>query len=489
MSWKSELGLCLLSVALTGESARAQTGPASWHGKRPQRTAIRGALVIEGNGTPASGPKDILIEGNRIRAVVAISPEAAAKGDMRNRVQADVEIDGRGKYVLPGLINMHGHVQDERAGRSMPVEYCTKLWLASGITTVRDVGSTWEKAKGWREKSASGELAAPRLLLYRTLNATDPATGAELVRRYKAQGADGLKLFGLYRDVFRAIAETADAEGLRRAHHAGVEETNAWDDIALKTTTIEHWYGIPDAALKDGVQGLPAGYSYSNELDRFRWAGRLWREADPARVEKVLEGMVRAGVAWDPTLSIYEASRDVEKAQNQPYFREHLHPSLAAFFEPNLANHGSYFTNWTTEDEIYWKENYRIWMGALKRFGEMGGLITTGEDAGFIYRIYGFGYSRELELQQEAGFAPLKVLQHATLNGAMALGKEKELGRVRAGWLADLVVVNGNPLENLKRLAIHHRGIEWTIKDGILYHAPRLAGEVRTMVEEARSKR
>jgi imidazolonepropionase-like amidohydrolase len=476
-------------LALLGAGARGQTGPLSWHGKRPQRTAIRGALVIEGNGTPASGPKDILIEGNRIRAVVAVSPEAATKGDMRNRPQAEVEIDGRGKYVLPGLINMHGHLQDERAGRTMPVEYCTKLWLASGITTVRDVGSAWEKAKAWREKSASGELAAPRLLLYRALTATEPAAAAELVRQYKAEGADGLKLFGLYRDVFRAIAEAADAAGLRRAHHTGVEETNAWDDIALKTTTIEHWYGIPDAALKDGGQGFPPGYSYSNELDRFRWAGRLWREADAARTEKVLDGMVKAGVAWDPTLSIYEASRDVEKAQNQPYFRDYLHPSLAAFFEPNLANHGSYFTNWTTEDEVYWKENYRIWMGALKRFGEMGGLITTGEDAGFIYRIYGFGYSRELELQQEAGFTPLKVLQHATLNGAVALGKEKELGRVRAGWLADLVVVDGNPLENLKRLAVHHGGIEWTIKDGILYHAPRLAGEVRTMVEQARGKR
>ncbi len=488
MSSRTELGLSLLCLALLVEGARAQTGAAAWHGKRPGRTAIRGAMVIEGNGTPASGPKDILIEGNRIRAMASVSPEAAASGDMRNRPQADVEIDGRGKYVLPGLINMHGHVQDERANRTMPVEYCTKLWLASGITTVRDVGSNWDKAKVWREKSASGELAAPRLLLYRGLSATDPAAASALVRRYKAEGADGLKLFGLYRDVFRAIAETANAEGLRRAHHTGVEETNAWDDIGLKTTTIEHWYGIPDAALKDGVQGFPPGYSYSNEADRFRWAGRLWREADGAKLEKVLEEMVKAGVAWDPTLSIYEASRDAEKAQNQPYFRDYLHPSLAAFFEPNLANHGSYFTNWTTEDEVYWKENFRIWMGALKRFGELGGLITTGEDAGFIYRVYGFGYSRELELQQEAGFSPLKVLQHATLNGAVALGKEKELGRVREGWLADLIVVNGNPLENLKRLAIHHKGIEWVIKDGIMYHAPRLASDVREMVKQARGQ-
>lgn len=489
MSPWSALGASLFCcVAIQSDSA-GQPAAEAWHGKRPTRTVIRGALVIEGNGTPATGPKDIVIEGNRIAGLVSVLPEAAAKGDARNRPQADVEIDGRGKYVLPGFINLHAHLQDERAGRPMPIDYCTELWLASGITTIRDVGSNWEKAKQWRERSAAGELAAPRIFLYRGLAATEPAAGAALVRRYKEEGVDGIKLFGLYRDVFREIAKAADAAGLRRAHHTGVEETDAWDDIELKTTSIEHWYGIPDAALQERGQRFPPAYNYSNELDRFRWAGRLWREADSARLEKVLEGMLKAGVAWDPTFSIYEASRDAEKAQNQPYFRDYLHPSLAAFFEPNLANHGSYFTNWTTEDEVYWKENYRIWMAAVKRFGEMGGVITTGEDAGFIYRIYGFGYSRELELQQEAGFAPLAVLKHATLNGAIALGRQGELGRVRTGWVADLVVVNGNPLENLKRLAIHHGGIEWTIKDGILYHAPRLAREVRALVAEARRGR
>lgn len=489
MTHFSALGAGFFLLAISAMEARAQAGPQDWHGRRPGRAVIRGAMVIEGNGTPASGPKDILIEGNRIKAIVAISPEAAAKGDMRNRPGAEVEIDARGKYVTPGFINMHAHLQDERAGKPMPVDYCTKLWLASGITTVRDVGSNWEKAKGWREQSLSGQLAAPRILLYRAISTADPAEAEGLVRRYKAEGADGLKLFGLHRDVFQRVAETADATGLKRAHHAGVEETNAWDDVAFKTTSIEHWYGIPDAALKDGVQRFPPGYNYSNELDRFRWAGRLWREADPARLDKVLAAMVQARVAWDPTFSIYEASRDAEKAQNQPYFRDYLHPALAAFFEPNLANHGSYFTDWTTEDEVFWKENYRIWMAALRKFGELGGVITTGEDAGFIYRVYGFGYSRELELHQEAGFHPLKVLQHATLNGAAVLGRENELGRVRAGWLADLLVLNTNPMENLKRLAIHHGGVEWTIKDGFIYHAPRLAREVRVIVAKAKEGR
>ena len=112
--------------------------------------------------------------------------------------------------------------------------------------------------------------------------------------------------------------------------------------------------------------------------------------------------------------------------------------------------------------------------------------------------MYGFGLLRELELHQEAGFHPLKVIQHATSNGAKILGKEDTIGRIRVGYKADLIVVNGNPLENFKVLsplgveeirngkAVKTGGIEWTIANGIPYHAPTLAAEIRTMVAAAR---
>ena len=95
-------------------------------------------------------------------------------------------------------------------------------------------------------------------------------------------------------------------------------------------------------------------------------------------------------------------------------------------------------------------------MGAVRdEFERMGGLVGAGDDAGFIYQIYGFGLLRELELHQEAGFNTIKVIQHATGNNAKILGMEGKLGGVRAGYLADLIVVNGNPLENLKVLYPH----------------------------------
>jgi hypothetical protein len=88
---------------------------------------------------------------------------------------------------------------------------------------------------------------------------------------------------------------------------------------------------------------------------------------------EVLTAMVKANVAWVPTLDIYEASRDLQRAQGQPWFRDYLHPTLEEFFKPNPNNHGSYFIGWTSVDEAYWKENYQIWFRALREFERLAG--------------------------------------------------------------------------------------------------------------------
>jgi cytosine/adenosine deaminase-related metal-dependent hydrolase len=497
--------LAIFSLALAAPTTSArQARQAVTSGKRYPRLVIRNATIIDGNGTPASGPKDIVIEGNKIAEIASLDPVALKEGRAR-RPAGDAEIDATGKYVLPGLINAHGHVQEERGGVPMPVDYCLKLWLTSGITTVRDVGSNTQKTLALRQKSLSGDTVAPRLYIY-ALFATPPAPrnpeeARARVQQLKQMGVDGIKILGLDRDILAAMQDEAHKVGLRIAHHVGVEETNAWDDIKFGTTSIEHWYGVPDAAILSGRQNFPSTYNYNNEVDRFRYAGRLWREADHERLMKVLDSMVSAGVAWDPTLVIYEASRDLQRAQGQPWFADYLHPTLEEYFRPNPAHHGSYFIGWSSTDESFWKENYRIWMAALREFEQRGGTIGAGEDAGFIYQMYGFGLIRELELHQEAGFHPLKAIQHATGNNAKILGEENRLGRVRAGYLADLIVVNGNPLENLKVLyptgvdeirdghVAHTGGVEWTIKDGIPYHGPTLLAEVKQMVARARAER
>jgi imidazolonepropionase-like amidohydrolase len=494
--------LALLILTLVAPPTTAtQLKPPVVSGKRYPRLVIRNATIVDGNGTPASGPRDIVVEGNTITEIVPLDPVALREGKAK-RPEGDVEIDATGKYVLPGLINAHGHVQDERGGNPQPVDYCLKLWLACGITTVRDVGSDTVKSLALRDKSAKGEIVAPRLFIYPMFgNKKSTEEARARVRELKQMGADGIKILGVDRDIMAALLDEAHKLGLRVAHHAGVEETNAWDDIKYGTTSIEHWYGIPDAAIESGRQNFPSSYNYANEVDRFRYAGRLWREANPERLTKVLEAMVAANVAWDPTLDIYEASRDLQRAQTQPWFAEYLHPTLEEYFKPNPKNHGSYFIGWSSTDEAFWKENYRIWMAALREFDRLGGTIGAGEDSGFIYQMYGFGLIRTLELHQEAGFHPLKIIQQATGNNAKILGQEERLGRVRAGYLADLIVVNGNPLENLKVLyptgvdeikdgkSVHTGGVEWTIKDGIPYHGPTLMKEIKEMVAKARAER
>src|SRR2546427_6582690 len=132
----------------------------------------------------------------------------------------------------------------------------------------------------------------------------------------------------------------------------------------------------------------------------------------------------------------------------------------------------------------------------------MGGRVTTGSDSGFIYQTYGFGYINEFELLQEAGFHPLEVIESATMTGALPLHepmhKPIEFGVVREGMLADMVVIDQNPLQNFKVLYANGAirlndktgkvervgGIKWTIKDGIAYDAKRLAADVAAMVEK-----
>src|SRR5207237_7788358 len=139
--------------------------------------------------------------------------------------------------------------------------------LACGITTVRDVGSDTKKTLALRDKSAKGEVAAPRIFHYPMFFSLGPVRTAEearaRVRAFKQAGVDGIKILGIDRDLMAAMEDEAHQLGLRVTHHAGVEETNAWDDIKFGTTSIEHWYGIPDAANPEGVQNFTSTYNYN----------------------------------------------------------------------------------------------------------------------------------------------------------------------------------------------------------------------------------
>lgn len=195
------------------------------------------------------------------------------------------------------------------------------------------------------------------------------------------------------------------------------------------------------------------------------------------------------------------------RARNADWHEKYTLPSLMDFFSPSRTSHGAYWFDWTTEDEVAWKKYYQVWMQFLNEYKNMGGKITLGSDSGFIYQLYGFGTILELEMFQEAGFHPLEVIRAATMHSAQEifkpLKKPIEYGVIREGLLADMIIVDENPLQNLKVLygtgAVRLNdetakvervgGIEYTIKDGIVYDAKKLLSDVEAMVNKQKQER
>jgi imidazolonepropionase-like amidohydrolase len=195
------------------------------------------------------------------------------------------------------------------------------------------------------------------------------------------------------------------------------------------------------------------------------------------------------------------------RMRNADWHDKYTLPSLMEFYSPSRSNHGSYFYDWTLEDEVAWRNFYQVWFRLLNDYKKMGGRVTASADAAFIYNTYGFGNIHEMELLREAGFHPLEVIQAATYNPAKALadasGKPMDRGVVRAGLLADLIVLDQNPLRTLTvlygtgavklndqtRRVERVGGIKYTIKDGIVYDAKKLLADVGAMVDKQKQQK
>jgi hypothetical protein len=516
--------LCVQAVAFAaGEPAHpakdeVAAAPARHEGEGPySQLILRGVTVITGTGSPAFGPADVVIEGNRIVKVQSVgNPGAAIDASKRPKLAAGGrEIDLTGRYVMPGIIDMHGHIGGAEQGT--PAEYVYKLWLGNGITTVREPGCLngvdWCVSESRR--SAANAITAPRIFPYAAFGfkerepMTRPEQAREWVREMKAKGIVGMKCFGYRPDVLEAAFAELKKQGMRSAcHHSqtDVSRVNVLTTARWGLTAMEHWYGLPEALFDDRtVQNYPPAYNYNNEADRFGQAGRLWAQAAQKgsdKYEAVITELLKLDFTIDPTFTIYNASRDLMRARRADWHDEYTLPQLWDFYTPNRDHHGSFFFDWGSEDEVAWRDNYRRWMAFVNDYKNRGGRVTVGSDSGFIYQLYGFGTIQELELLREAGFHPLEVIRAATLNGAQALGEEQRLGSIEAGKFADLIVLQENPLANLKVLygtghirlgddgKVHRvGGVEYTIKDGIVFDAKQLLADVRRMVAEEKAKR
>jgi hypothetical protein len=500
-----------------GEEQAIPDAPPRAEGKGPfARVILRGATLIDGTGSPPVGPVDIVVERNRIALIKGVGyPGVAIDPKERPEAKAgDEELNVSGLYVLPGLIDSHAHIGGKSQGT--PAEYVFKLWMGHGVTTVRDpgCGNGLDWVLKHRAASRRNEITAPRLEAYVFFGQghegplATPAQARAWVASVAKRGADGLKLGSHRPDIMAATIEEAKKQGIRTAAHlaqTGVAWMNTLDAARLGLTTQEHWYGLPEALFADRtVQDYPVDYNYSDEQHRFGQAGRLWKQAaapGSERWEAVMKELLGLDLTLVPTLSIYEASRDLMRARRAEWHEEYTLPSLWRWYSPNRKAHGSYWFYWTTEDEVAWKENFRLWMRFLNEYKNRGGRVAAGSDSGFIYKLYGFDFIRELELLREAGFHPLEAIRAATLKSAEALGRAGEIGTVEVGKLADLVVVEENPLAHLgslygtgairvneKNEPVRVGGVKYTIKDGIVYDARQLLADVRKMVAAAKEK-
>ncbi len=153
-----------------------------------------------------------------------------------------------------------------------------------------------------------------------------------------------------------------------------------------------------------------------------------------------------------PTFNAYVATRDVMRQARAKWHEDYTYPGLWEFYRPSRVNHASYWFYWTLEDEISWKNNFRLWMQFVNDYKNRGGRVTVGSDSGYTYNLYGFGYVEGMELLREAGFSSLEVIHAATLQGARQLWIDDEVGSIEVGKKADFVVVKENPLQNLSVL-------------------------------------
>jgi imidazolonepropionase-like amidohydrolase len=516
----------LLAVAALaiGTSVLAQPrdlnpAPPRTEGRGPfPKLVIRGVTLIDGTGSPPMGPVDIVIQNNRIADILIAGTPGLPLKPGRPPSDATEELDATGMYVLPGFVDAHVHGGDLE--KSPNLEYAYKLWLAHGVTTVRGVplaGAALSTAE--KGRSARNEIAAPRIWNYQTLGSgwgkvDSPETARTWVRWAAKNGIDGIKFFnrpGETPEIIGAAIDEAKKAGLGTVAHlsqTGVARLNAVQAGRLGLGTVTHFYGHFESLMKaNQIQAFPTDYNYLNEYDRFGQVAAITdQSADPGSPEwwAYLEEQKKNGVTFDPTFTIYNANRDLMRARTADWHRDYTLPALWTFYKASRENHGSYFYDWTTADEVRWRRFYDKFQRLIGDYRSIGGRVTTGSDSGFIYQLYGFGYIQELELLQEAGFTPLEVVRSATLNGALTLTEPshqpRQFGTVERGMLADLVIVPENPLANFKvlygtgRLHLSPKtgeqeragGVRWTVKDGIIYDAPALLAEVREMVAKAK---
>ena len=335
-------------------TAQVQKAPPRAEGDGPYpQVIIRGVTLINSTGAPPIGPVDIVVEKNRIKEIKTVGyPNTPIDPAGRPKLkEGGKEYDFTGHYLLPGFVDMHGHIGGKSQGSD--AEYVFKLWMGHGITTIRDpsCGNGLDWVLDQRAKSNKNEITAPRIKAYTAFGMGSDdviATGEQArawVRDNAKKGADGIKFFGAAPEVMAAALDENRKLGLRSAcHHAqmDVARWNVLNSAKAGLTSMEHWYGLPEALFDNKtVQHYPPQYNYQNETNRFEEAGNLWKQAAAPYSTKwnsVMDSLLKLNFTIDPTFNIYEANRDLMRARTAEWHTEYTMPQLWRFYKIGRAH-------------------------------------------------------------------------------------------------------------------------------------------------------
>jgi imidazolonepropionase-like amidohydrolase len=413
-------------------------------GSRAEKIALVGGTLIDGRGAAPEPDSVVLIEKGRI---VAAGPKSRVKIPGGTR-----KIDARGKFILPGLWDMHAHFEQVEWG---------PIYLAAGATTVRDCGNEFEFITAVRDAIASGHGLGPRILAAGIVDGTGPlAIGVARVDtpeeakmwvdKYHDAGFQQMKIYSSVKlEEVKDVAAEAHRLGMTVTGHVP-EGLNAYQVIEAGQDQINHVPYIADIMTPP----LPQN---ATRTDRLNAEASI--DLNSPEAKKAISFLVQHRTVLDPTVALFEfftASSAKPPVSIEPGVAK-VAPELQAI----LAEAGPPPPNAAVHEKLVQK--YIEIIGALHRAGVP---IVAGTDQ----TVPGYSLYREIELYVQAGFTPMEAIQAATIVPARVMGLDKELGTVEAGKRADVIVVDGNPLESIHNI----RKVEFVITNGVMYNCAEL---------------
>jgi imidazolonepropionase-like amidohydrolase len=426
-------------------------GPAD---QPPQKAlVITHVTVIDATGAAARPDSTIVINGQRISAV-------GRTGDVKVPADARV-VDGTGKFLIPGLWDMHVHWSEPIVSAAPYLG----LFTANGVTGVRQMWG-FPCHFGWRKDIAAGTLVGPRMVLAGNIvdgpkpiwpGSIAVATedeGRQAVRKTKEDGYDFVKVYSLLpRDAFLAIADEAKKQGLPFAGHVPNSVT-AGEASDAGQKSFEHLYGIMLACStrqEELTKDLAAARLDPTNPDRalLRRVGEQLIDTYDAQKAAALFAKFKANGTWQvPTLTVLRAIANLDDKDFTNDSRLKFMPGrVRNFWNPKTDFRLKSMTqvDYAMQRKMF-KRNLEL-VGAMHRAGVD---ILAGTDVLNPYCFPGFSLHDELELFVEAGLSPMAALQTATRNPARYLDQQKDFGTVEQGKIADLVLLDADPLKDIK---------------------------------------